>query len=39
LFVYALCGLLFLAGIGLFVWNSVRPHPVAITNLSIQGGG
>jgi hypothetical protein len=39
LFVYSLCGVLFLVGVGLFTWNTVRPHPVVISNLSLQGGG
>lgn len=39
LVVYGLCGVLFLAGIGLFVWTTVRPHPPDLSNLTIAGAG
>ena len=39
LVVYGLCGLLFLAGVGLFVWTTFGPHPPQLSNLQIVGAG
>src|SRR5229473_4497490 len=34
--VYGLCAFIFLAGIGLYVYVSIRPHPVSISSISAE---
>jgi|SRR5579862_9689954 len=35
LVVYALCGILFLAGVAMFVWVAMRPEPLRVSNVTI----
>jgi hypothetical protein len=36
LVVYAICGTIFLAGVGLYAYLSLRPHPVSISSISVE---